>query len=138
MAYTLNPSVTLPFSEGTQFTPNDSNGVVNYASGYIVMDSSTTVAVVVPIGFHPRKIRVVNITNLNAANGGELEYLDFMNEAVAGTALLTKYTSGAGVKTLDTTGMISIGTDAAGTERTFTIAASFLTLSDTYVFEATA
>lgn len=132
MAYTLNPSDTLPYGEGTQFKPSDSAGIVNYAAGYVVMDSSATVPVVVPVGFHPRKIKVVNMTSLTAANGSIVELLDFMQTVTAGATLVTK----SGTVTLDTTGLLTVGTDAAGTERTFTIAAAFLTASDTYVFEA--
>lgn len=128
MAYTLNPSQTLPYSEGTQFTPNNSDGVVNYTSGYIVMDGTTPVAVVVPVGFHPRKIRLVNVSAFV-----EYEYLDFMQTITPNATLKT--VTGGGV-TVDTTGAISVGTDAAGTERTFTIAASVLAASDSYVFEA--
>jgi hypothetical protein len=142
MAFTLNPSVALPYSEGTQFTPNDSNGVVNYSSGYIVMDSSAAVAVQVPIGFHPRKIRLVDVTSAAAYNtnatAAEVEFLDFMATAVAGATLLTTNNAGTLTKKLDATGLITIGTDAAGTERTFTISAAALQSSHTYIFEATA
>jgi len=143
MAYTLNPSQTLPYGEGTQFTPNDSNGIVNYSSGYIVMDSSSVVAVVVPIGFHPRKIRIVDVTSAAAYlnnNYAEVELLDFMQTVLANSTIVTKTaaTTGAVDKVLDTTGLITVGTDAAGTERTFTISASALQASHTYVFEATA
>jgi hypothetical protein len=142
MAYTLNPNVALPYGEGTQFIPNDSNGIVNYSSGYITMDGSAAVAVQVPVGFHPRKIRIVDVTSaaayLNNATAAEVEYLDFMAAVVAGATILTKTTAGAPAKTLDATGLITIGTDAAGTERTFTIAATALQPSHTYVFEAIA
>jgi hypothetical protein len=131
MAFTLNPSVTLPFGEGTQFTPNDSNGVVNYASGYIETDSGTAVGIVVPIGFHPRKIKVVNLTTLTI-----YELLDFMQTITANSTLKT--IGSTGVTTLDTTGLITIGTDAAGTERTFTLAATLAVASSNFVFEATA
>jgi hypothetical protein len=130
MAYTLNPSVALPYSEGTQFTPNDSNGVVNYSSGYFEMDGTTPVAVVVPIGFHPRKIRVVDMTSFV-----QYELLDFMQTITPNSTIKT--VTGGGV-TIDTTGAITVGTDAAGTERTFTVAASILTASHNYVFEAIA
>lgn len=130
MSYTLNPNAALPYGEGTQFIPNDSFGVVNYSSGSIVMDGTTPVAVTVPVGFTPRKIRVVDITAL-----AQFEVLD---QFPAGTTLKTTYAAGAPTSTLDTTGIVTIndGPDTAGTNRSFTIAASALTASHTYVFEA--
>lgn len=131
MAYTLNPSVTLPYDQGTQFVPNSSEGIVNYNSGSIVMDASATVAATVPCGFKPRKIRVLDITALNATNGSEFEVLDQMP---AGTTLKTV----SGTKSLDTTGLIEINSGSAtqGDNRSFTISAAALTPSHTYVFEA--
>ncbi len=133
MAYTLNPSEALPYGQGSQFAPNTSGGIVNYSTGSIVMDATSPVAAVVPVGFTPRKIRVIDITNINAANGGEFEYVDMFP---ANTTLKTVYTAGAGVKTVDTTGAITIGTELAGTGRSFIVAAAALTASHTYVFEA--
>lgn len=142
MAYTLNPSDTLPYSQGTQFKPNSSDGVVNYASGYIVMDASAVVAAVVPVGFTPRRVRIVDVTSAAAyatnATAAEVEYLDFMATAVAGATKLTKTNAGAPTTTIDATGLITIGTNAAGTEKQFTVAAGALQASHTYVFEAMA
>ena len=129
MAYTLNPSQTLPYGEGTQFTPNDSAGIVNYASGYIETDSGSAVAIQIPVGFHPRKIRVVNLTTLTV-----YELLDFMQTITANSTLKT--VGSTGVTTLDTTGLITVGTEVAGTERTFTLSATLAVASANFVFEA--
>lgn len=126
MAYTLNPSENLPYGMPAQFAPNNSGGIVNYSSGSIVMDGSAPVAAIVPVGFTPRKVRIIDITSLNAANGGEFEYIDMFP---ANNALKTVYTAGAGVKTVDTSGLITVQ------DRQFTVSAAALTASHTYVFE---
>jgi hypothetical protein len=130
MAFTLNPSATLPYGEGTQFIPNSSNGIVNFNTGSIVMDATSPVAVEVPCGFVPRKIRVIDITAL-----AMWEKLDMLPAA---DTLKTTYASGAPTTTLDTTGIITIndGVATQGANKSFTISAAALTASHTYVFEA--
>ena len=123
MAYTLNPSETLPYGQGSQFAPNNSGGIVNYSSGSIVMDGTTPIAAIVPVGFTPRKIRIIDITSSAALV--EYEYVDMMP---ANTT--TKQVGTTGVTTVDTTGALTVQ------DRQFTVAAAALTASHTYIFEA--
>lgn len=119
MAYTLNPSEALPYGMPSQFAPNNSGGIINYSTGSIVMDASAVVAAVVPVGFTPRKLRIIDITA-----GTVIETVDMFP---AGTTLNTAAT---GALTLPTTGLITIQ------DRQFTLSAAALTASHTYVFEA--
>lgn len=123
MAYMLNPSEALPYGMPSQFAPNNSGGIINYSTGSIVMDASAPVAAVVPVGFTPRKLRIIDITS-NAA----LTVYEYVDMLPANNTL--KSVGSTGVTTLDTTGLVTIQ------DRQFTMSAAALTASHTYVFEA--
>lgn len=130
MAYTLNPYNTLPYGQGTAFKPNDSFGIVNFATGSIVMDGTTPVAATVPLGFKPRKVRIIDITG--GTTYAVVEATDMMP---AGTTLVQ---ASSGALTINTSSLITVNDPQpdTGNGRSFTLAATMLTASHTYQFEA--
>lgn len=130
---TPTPSYTLNGAVVSQ--PNDSNGVVNYASGGFTTDTGTPVAVTIPVGFKARKVRVINITS--SATLTEWEYADQMPATTT-----VKRVGSTGVTTVDTGSAIVINDDSGnlGNGRSFTLSATLMTttgtIAGTYVWEA--
>lgn len=130
MAYTLNPYNTLPYGQGTQFKPNDSFGIVNFATGSIVMDGTTPVAATVSLGFKPRKVRIIDLTG--GTTYAVVEATDMMP---AGTTLVQ---ASSGALSINTSTLITINDSQPdqGNNKSFTLSATMLTASHTYQFEA--
>lgn len=99
--------------------PNNSDGVVNYSSGGFTTDSGTAAAFTFNVGFTPRKVRVVNITDMT-----QYELLDQL------PATDTLKTVTAGTFTLDS------GSAIVTVDRGFTLSAGVMLASKTFVWEA--
>lgn len=103
-------------------TQNDSNSVINVATGQLVGDAGTPVAYVLQLGFQPRKFK---LSQLNGAGAPiTYEYSDGMG------ALGVLKTIAAGTQSMDTADVFTIG------DRSVTIPAGVLLASSTYVYEA--
>lgn len=130
MAYTLNPSLTLPYGEGTQFAPNNSFGIVNFSTGSIVMDAATLVAVTVPVGFKARKVRIIDLTA-----GTTFQVVEKTDMMPANTTLVQAIGGGLSINTASLI-TINDATSTAGDNKSFTLSTAMLTISHTYQFEA--
>ena len=104
----------------TTNTRTQSGGVSNYATGYVVTDSGTAADTTFTVGFIPRKVKFVNLTDRT------------IDEWYAGMAAFDSlHTVAAGTVTLETTNGISVGTDG-----TFTVKAATIPASKTLAWEA--
>lgn len=112
--------------------PNDSGGVLNYASGGLSTDATAAAAFVLSLGFTPRKIRVVDTT----AAGAPITYEQLDQMPAANTLKTVGGAAGVPALTIDTTGLITIGTQANGNERNVTLAAGIMAANHTFVWEA--
>jgi hypothetical protein len=122
------PSVTVNGVTSPQ--PNDSNGIVNYSSGGFTTDASTAAALTIAVGFVPRKVRVLQLTGSLA--GTEYELMDQM------AATQTLKTILAGTRTIDPNSAIVINNDSGNNSngRSFTLSATVMQVSSTFVWEA--
>jgi hypothetical protein len=114
--------MTTGFTTNTQ---SNAAGVVNIAQGIAVTDAGGATATTFTCGFVPRRIRWYNVTDLIVH-----EWFEGMTNPGAIKEALT------GDKTLETTNGITVGTAAAGTAGTFTVAAAIIVASKTHVWEA--
>lgn len=105
----------------TTNTQTNSNGVVNYAVGKIVTDGGAAAAATITLGFTPRKVKFVNLTD---------RITDEWFEGMASASSL--HTVAAGTMTLETTNGIAVSGPS------FTLTATTLVASKTYYWEATA
>lgn len=123
---TQTPSVTVNGVVSPQ--PNDSNGVINYASGGFSTDTGTAAALTIAVGFTPRKVKLFDLTAL-------IEY-DVYDQMAANNCLV----SAATTVTLDTTGKLVVNSDTnnGANGRSFTIAATVFTTgtAKNFVWEA--
>lgn len=113
--------------------PNNSDGVTNYSSGGFSTDAGTAAAYTLTLGFTPRKIRVINLTG---SGNGPIEY-EVLDQMTAGHTI-TKTPGATNTFTVaeNTASLITIGTVAAGTERTVTLSATVMATSSSFVWEA--
>ena len=97
-----------------------SAGIVNHATGYVVTDSGTAAATTFTVGFIPRIVRFHNVTDR------------ISDEWLTGMAAASSiHTVAAGTRTLETTNGITVGTNG-----TFTVTATTILASKTFVWEA--
>lgn len=102
-------------------TQSNSNGVVNYAVGKVVTDGGAAAATTFTLGFAPRKIRFVNLTDRI-----QDEWFEGMSAANS------LHTVAAGTVTLETTNGITVSGN------TFTVTATTMVASKSFFWEATA
>ncbi len=104
----------------TTNTRTQSGGMANYATGYVVTDGGTAADTTFTVGFVPRKVRFVNLTDR------------ITDEWYTGMAAYSSlHAVAAGTQTLETTNGISVGTDG-----TFTVKAASIPASKTLAWEA--
>lgn len=104
----------------TTNTRTQSGGIANYATGYVVTDSGTAADTTFTVGFVPRKVRFVNLTDR------------ITDDWYVGMAAFSSlHTVAVGTVTLETTNGISVGTDG-----TFTVKAASIPASKTLAWEA--
>lgn len=104
----------------TTNTRNNSMGVVNVASGKWVSDAGTAAAQTFALGFVPRYFEWVNATD---------RITDQWYEGMANDSAVE--TAANGVRTLETSGGISLGTAALGTAATVSVHADLIPASKT-------
>jgi hypothetical protein len=105
----------------TTNTQSNSNGVNNFAIGKIVTDAGAAAAATISLGFTPRYIRFVNLTD---------RITDEWFEGMASASSL--HTVAAGTMTLETTNGIAVSGPS------FTLTATTLVASKTFYWEAAA
>lgn len=104
----------------TTNTRTQSGGVANYATGYVVTDAAAAADTTFTVGFVPRKVKFVNLTDRT------------IDEWYAGMAAFSSlHTVALGTVTLETINGISVGTDG-----TFTVKAASIPASKTLAWEA--
>lgn len=106
----------MPFSTNTQ---TNSNGVVNVAFGKLVTDATTATAQTITLGFTPKYVKLVNLTDRITD-----EWFEGMASASSLHAVAT------GVLTLETTNGIAVSGPS------FTLTAVTLVASKTYAWVA--
>lgn len=106
----------MPFTSSTQ---TNSNGVANYAVGKIVTSSATAAAATITLGFTPRYVKFVNLTD---------RITDEWYEGMASASSLHQVA--AGTLTLETTNGIAVSGSS------FTLTATTLVASKTFHWEA--
>lgn len=104
----------------TTNTIRQSGGVTNRATGYVVTDSATAVDTTFTLGFVPRIVKFVNLTDRITD-----EWYDGM------AAYSSLHAVAAGTQTLETTNGISVSTTG-----TFTVKAATILANKTFVWEA--
>lgn len=102
-------------------TQSNSNGIVNYAVGKIVTDSASAAAATITLGFAPRYVKFVNLTD---------RITDEWYEGMASASSL--HAVAAGTLTLETTNGIAVSGN------TFTLTATTMVASKTFYWEACA
>jgi len=100
-------------------------GVLNHATGVVVSDAGAATGFTFTCGFIPRVIRWQNVTD-----GIMHEWYEGMTNPGAIKTLA------AGTRSIETTNGFTVGTTAAGTAGTFTVAAALIIASKSYVWEA--
>lgn len=103
----------------TTNTQSNSNGVVNYAVGKVVTDAGAAAATTFTLGFVPRKVKFVNLTD---------RIVDEWFEGMASASSL--HTVAAGTVTLETTNGITVSGN------TFTVTATTMVASKSFFWEA--
>lgn len=105
----------------TSSTQTNTNGVANYAVGKIVTDAAAAAAATITLGFTPRRVKFVNLTD---------RITDEWYEGMASASSLHQVA--AGTMTLETTNGIAVSGN------TFTLTATTLVASKTFYWEAMA
>jgi len=105
----------------TSSTQTNTNGVINRAIGKIVTDAAAAAAVTITLGFAPRRVLFVNLTD-RITN----EWFEGMDSASSLHAVA------AGTLTLETTNGIAVSGN------TFTLTATTMAASKTFYWEAVA
>lgn len=100
-------------------TQTNSNGVVNYAIWKVVTDGGAAAATTFTLGFVPRKVRFVNLTDRITD-----EWFEGMSAANS------LHTVAAGTITLETTNGITVSGN------TFTVTATTMVASKSFFWEA--
>jgi phosphatidylserine synthase len=108
----------MPFTPSTQ---TNSNGVNSFAVGKIVTDATTAAAATIALGFTPRYVRLINLTD---------RITDEWFEGMASASSL--HTVAVGTLTLEATNGIAV------VGSSFTLTAATLVASKTYFWEAAA
>lgn len=103
----------------TTNTQTNSNGVGNFAIGKIVSDAGAAAAATITLGFVPRYVKFVNLTD---------RITDEWFEGMASASSL--HTVAAGTMTLETTNGIAVSGSS------FTLTATTLVASKTFYWEA--
>lgn len=103
----------------TTNTQSNSNGVVNRAFGQVVTDGGAAAAATFTLGFAPRKVRFVNLTDRI-----QDEWFEGMSAANS------LHTVAAGTVTLETTNGITVSGN------TFTVTATTMVASKSFFWEA--
>lgn len=103
----------------TTNTQSNTNGVGNLAVGQIVTDSATAAAVTITLGFKPRYVRFVNLTDRITD-----EWFEGMSAANS------LHTVAAGTMTLETTNGITVSGN------TFSLTATTMVASKSFFWEA--
>jgi phosphatidylserine synthase len=103
----------------TTNTQSNSNGVVCVATGKIVTDASAAAAVTITLGFAPRFVRFVNLTD---------RITEEWYEGMASASSL--HAVAAGTLTLETTNGIAVSGN------TFTLTATTMVASKTFYWQA--
>lgn len=101
-------------------TQTNSNGVVNRAVGKIVTDAAAAAAVTLQLGFVPRFVTFVNLTD---------RITDTWFEGMAAASSL--HAVAAGTQTLETVNGITVGAD-----KTITLTATTMVASKTFYWMA--
>jgi len=104
----------------TTNTQTNSDGITNRAQGLIVSDAAAAAIVVLQLGFVPRKVKFINVTD---------RIIDEWYEGMA--AASSVHTVAAGTVTLEATNGITVGSDA-----TITLTAATMVASKTFAWEA--
>lgn len=102
-------------------TQSNTNGITNFAVGKVVTDAGAAAATTFTLGFAPRKVRFVNLTD---------RIVDEWFEGMASASSL--HTVAAGTVTLETTNGIAVSGN------TFTVTATTMVASKTFYWEANA
>lgn len=98
---------------------DNSGGIAQHASGYVVTDAGAAADTTFVCGFNPRVVRFHNVTDR------------ISNEWLEGMAAFSSInTIAAGTRTLETTNGISVGGNG------FTVKAATILASKTFVWEA--
>ena len=105
----------------TSSTQTNTTGVSNFAVGKIVTAGAAAAAATITLGFTPRYVRFINLTD---------RITDEWYEGMASASSL--HTVAAGTLTLETTNGIAVSGN------TFTLTATTLVASKTYYWEAAA
>lgn len=105
----------------TSSTQTNTTGVSNFAVGKIVTDAAAAAAATITLGFTPRYVRFINLTD---------RITDEWYGGMASASSL--HTVAAGTLTLETTNGIAVSGN------TFTLTATTLVASKTYYWEAAA
>lgn len=100
-------------------TQSNTTGVSNFAVGKVVTDGGAAAATTFTLGFTPRKVRFVNLTD---------RITDEWFEGMASASSL--HTVAAGTVTLETTNGIAVSGN------TFTVTATTMVASKTFYWEA--
>lgn len=103
----------------TTNTQSNTYGIANYATGHIVSDSGAAAITTVSLGFAPRVVRFRNVTD---------RISDEWYEGMASASSL--HTVANGTVTLETTNGIAVS------DNTFTLTATTMVASKTFVWEA--
>lgn len=106
----------MPFTSSVQ---SNSTGVLNYAVGKIVTSAAAAAAATITLGFVPRYVKFVNLTD---------RITDEWYEGMASASSL--HTVAAGTLTLEATNGIAVSGSS------FTLTATTLVASKTYYWEA--
>lgn len=110
----------------TTNTQSNAMSVVNHATGLIVTDSASAAAITVSLGFLPRIVRFRNVTD---------RISDEWYEGMASASSI--HTVAAGTVTLEATNGIAVTGSANGaTTCGFTLTATTMVASKTFVWEA--
>ena len=112
----------------TDFTTNTQSvaaGILNHATGVTVTGAGAATPTAFSCGFIPRIVRWTNVTD-----SIKHEWIDGMTNPGATKQVLN------GTSSLETTNGITVGTAAAGTAGTFTVAAAIIIASKSHVWEA--
>jgi len=105
----------------TSSTQTNSNGVLNHAIGKIVTDAASAAAATITLGFTPRRVLFINLTD---------RITDEWFEGMASASSL--HTVAAGTLTLETTNGVAVSGN------TFTLTAVTMVASKTFYWEAVA
>lgn len=109
----------------TTNTQQQAAGVINHSTGVLVNDAGGAVIATLVLGFVPRMLRLMNVTD-------SISYEWFTGMTNPGS---TKQIL-AGTRSLQTTEGFTVGSVAAGTDGTVSIPATIILASKTFVWEA--